>query len=178
MSERYWRGDRAQAADTIAIAANMGTEVFYTVGDFFKKYYQKLTVVNGVDTQTNNHDSGTRTTWSGQLDEGYPCFAALATAVVLEKQNIPLAFLSSGGYDNTEGVCSLSRVGNPNPLSVTGEGIETAGQADLLGMMGCNRGQGYLYSRPLAAEDLTALLRSGGHVTPHPATATSNAPWT
>jgi EAL domain-containing protein (putative c-di-GMP-specific phosphodiesterase class I) len=61
-------------------------------------------------------------------------------------------------------------------LSVTGEGIETADQADLLGMMGCNSGQGYLYSRPLEAEDLTALLRSGAHAAAHPAIAAANAP--
>jgi EAL domain-containing protein (putative c-di-GMP-specific phosphodiesterase class I) len=61
-------------------------------------------------------------------------------------------------------------------LSVTGEGIETADQADLLGMMGCNRGQGYLYSKPLEAKDLMALLLSGAHAAPHPAIAAANAP--
>ena len=61
-------------------------------------------------------------------------------------------------------------------LQVTGEGIETAGQADLLGMMGCSQGQGYLYSKPLEAEDLTALLRAGGHVATALASAASNAP--
>ncbi|HEY4117129.1 MAG TPA: DUF1501 domain-containing protein [Byssovorax sp.] len=90
------------------------SETFYTNQAFFEKYYSRLMILNGVDTETNNHDSGTRTTWSGQLDEGYPSFGALAAAVALEKLNVPLAFLSAGGYDATEGVCSLSRVGDPD----------------------------------------------------------------
>jgi hypothetical protein len=34
---------------------------------FFEKYYRELLVVNGIDTETNGHDSGTRHTWSGRL---------------------------------------------------------------------------------------------------------------
>ncbi len=73
-------------------------------------------ILNGVDTQTNNHDAGVRATWSGDLVEGYPSFAALAAARVLEKRNVPLAFLSYGGYDDAEGVCAVSRVGNPGDV--------------------------------------------------------------
>jgi len=44
-------------------------------------------------------------------------------------------------------------------LQVTAEGIETEGQcAQLLGM-GCNRGQGYLFSRPLVAEAFEAFVK-------------------
>jgi Protein of unknown function (DUF1501) len=89
---------------------NNGMEVFYTCETFFQKFHQRLTVINGVDTETNNHDVGTRTTWSGDQTDGFPCFASLAAAVAMEKLQIPLAFLSNGGYDTTGGTCSLSRV--------------------------------------------------------------------
>ena len=44
-------------------------------------------------------------------------------------------------------------------MKVIGEGIESDGQADRLRALGCNLGQGYLYARPLPADDLEALLR-------------------
>jgi len=112
--------DRLYAASKIEKAGNIPygpvngltgqDEVFYTTHDFFQKWHNRIMVVNGIDTETNNHDTGTRTTWSGQQGEGFPSFAALAAAVALEQMNIPLAFLSNGGYDATGGVCSLSRV--------------------------------------------------------------------
>lgn len=46
-------------------------------------------------------------------------------------------------------------------MSVVAEGIETQGQARQLNLMSCDFGQGYLYSRPLPAEDIVALLRTG-----------------
>jgi diguanylate cyclase (GGDEF)-like protein len=45
-------------------------------------------------------------------------------------------------------------------LSVTAEGIETREQATLLREWSCQTGQGYLFSRPLPAEEFTALFRA------------------
>jgi diguanylate cyclase (GGDEF)-like protein/PAS domain S-box-containing protein len=39
-------------------------------------------------------------------------------------------------------------------LQTVAEGIETIEQAELMARLGCGKGQGYLYSRPLAAQDL------------------------
>jgi EAL domain-containing protein (putative c-di-GMP-specific phosphodiesterase class I) len=44
-------------------------------------------------------------------------------------------------------------------LAVTGEGIETETQRRHLAATGCARGQGYLFSKPVPAEALEALLR-------------------
>jgi len=41
-------------------------------------------------------------------------------------------------------------------LAVIAEGVETAGQRDLLAAMGCTTYQGYYYSRPLALQDFEA----------------------
>jgi EAL domain-containing protein (putative c-di-GMP-specific phosphodiesterase class I) len=43
-------------------------------------------------------------------------------------------------------------------LSVTAEGIETDGQAALLRELGCDRGQGFLFSPPVPADRLVDLL--------------------
>jgi len=44
-------------------------------------------------------------------------------------------------------------------LDVVAEGVETAGQAQWLRQIGCKIAQGYLYSRPVPAEELERLLR-------------------
>jgi diguanylate cyclase (GGDEF)-like protein/PAS domain S-box-containing protein len=46
-------------------------------------------------------------------------------------------------------------------LTVTGEGVETVEQAAYLKRLGCDLAQGYLYSRPLPAAGLEALLAEG-----------------
>jgi EAL domain-containing protein (putative c-di-GMP-specific phosphodiesterase class I) len=43
-------------------------------------------------------------------------------------------------------------------IETTGEGIETADQLAQLRELGSDRGQGYLFSRPLPAADLDRIL--------------------
>jgi uncharacterized protein (DUF1501 family) len=75
---------------------------------FVTKWGSSLTVINGIDTSTNNHDAGSRSMWSGRLAEGYPSLAALVAA---KKGNgSPMAYLSAGGYDATAGIVPLTRV--------------------------------------------------------------------
>jgi EAL domain-containing protein (putative c-di-GMP-specific phosphodiesterase class I) len=45
-------------------------------------------------------------------------------------------------------------------LSVTAEGVETRPQFGFLASGGCDRAQGYLFSRPVPAAELEARLRS------------------
>jgi diguanylate cyclase (GGDEF)-like protein/PAS domain S-box-containing protein len=52
------------------------------------------------------------------------------------------------------------RVARTLGMTTVAEGIETEGQADLMLALECDRGQGYLYSKPLGADDLEAFVRS------------------
>lgn len=92
-----------------------GTEV-YSNKRFFETHQSRLCVINGLDTTTNNHDSGERTTWCGQTSEGYPSFAAIVAGTVNQTMALPMPYLSYGGYDVTEGLVPLTRAGNVGSL--------------------------------------------------------------
>ncbi|MEX1172516.1 MAG: EAL domain-containing protein [Chloroflexota bacterium] len=51
-------------------------------------------------------------------------------------------------------------------IGVVAEGIETPEQAERLRELGCDLGQGYLFARPLPAEQIATFLRSSRRTTP------------
>ena len=53
-------------------------------------------------------------------------------------------------------------------MDVLAEGIETPDQYHLLREMGCRYGQGYLFARPMKADDVTQLLRLPGRILSEP----------
>lgn len=65
----------------------------------------------------------------------------------------------------TQAVISLGRGLN---LTLVAEGIETIDQAETLAADQCDEGQGYYFSRPVAAADFEALLRDGNGRLPRP----------
>ena len=48
-------------------------------------------------------------------------------------------------------------------MNTVAEGIETRAQLDVVRELGCEKGQGYLFSRPLASEDLMRWMLDVGH---------------
>jgi hypothetical protein len=100
------------ATDIATAGAAQGGVIRYAPvggnGVFFEKWWNSLCVINGVDTGTNSHDAGTRTTWCGTLKEGKPSFGALVAAVYGATQ--PMAYISNGGYDYTANAVSITRV--------------------------------------------------------------------
>lgn len=82
--------------------------------NFFAKHGSRLRVINGIDTQTNGHDSGRRFVWSGKLEEGYPSIAALAAVPYAEQ---PMAFISNGGYDYTAALVAPVRTADAGTFS-------------------------------------------------------------
>lgn len=86
---------------------------------FFQAHYDKLLIVNGVDTSTNNHSTGTRYLNSGQLEEGHPSFAAMLTAMV--GPQLPLGYITNGGYDITRGIVPRTRLGSLGVISRVAE---------------------------------------------------------
>jgi len=68
-----------------------------------------------------------------------------------------------GGLESDAGAVSIVRavtaLGHALGMDVTAEGIETAAQLALMEAVSCDRGQGYLFSRPVPAHELDELLR-------------------
>ncbi len=111
---------------------NFGTTLD-TVPSFFDTLGSRFLVVNGIDTQTNNHDTGVKHIWSGKTFEELPSLAALLAAGVSETQRLPVSYISSGGYDVTGGLVPLTRIsGGSNLVRVARPNITnpTAAQMD------------------------------------------------
>lgn len=53
-------------------------------------------------------------------------------------------------------------------MDVVAEGIETPEQYHLLRQMGCRYGQGYLFAKPLPADEMSEMLRLPGRILPNP----------
>jgi diguanylate cyclase (GGDEF)-like protein len=59
---------------------------------------------------------------------------------------------------------AIVALGRSLGLSIVAEGIETDEQLRMLRRLGCGLGQGYLFGRPAAAEDIEGILLSGGPI--------------
>lgn len=76
---------------------------------------------------------------------------------VIKIDRVFVAALGDGDGDRAiaENVVSLGR---SLGLTTVAEGVETDAQADVLARMGCDRGQGYLYGRPVPGEQFALSL--------------------
>ncbi len=100
---------------------------------------------------------------------GYSSLAHLR-ALPFDRIKIDKSFIMSIN-DNSESaaiVNAITRLGDSLNLPITAEGIETAVIEERLRVLGCARGQGYLYGRPINVTNVRCLLaekrllRSGG----------------
>jgi diguanylate cyclase (GGDEF)-like protein len=65
--------------------------------------------------------------------------------------------------ENSEIVRTIVYLAKALDLNVVAEGIESIRQLNQLQMLGCEYGQGYLFSRPLPAAEIEAMLTDGLH---------------
>jgi diguanylate cyclase (GGDEF)-like protein len=78
--------------------------------------------------------------------------------------------VDADGPGPTSGVllAGIAQLGAGLGMQIVAEGVETAQQAAQVRAAGCHLGQGFLWARPMPADDVTALLRRGGDLTPGP----------
>ncbi|MDO6564266.1 EAL domain-containing protein [Amphritea sp. 1_MG-2023] len=82
----------------------------------------------------------------------------------LDRLKIDKSFTQEIGDRNASTAITLTilAIGKRLGMNVIAEGIETPEQAKFLRSNGCDEFQGFMYSHPLPAEQMTQLLRDGG----------------
>ena len=86
----------------------------------------------------------------------------------LNKLKLDQSFVSALARESTNEAISRAIIGLAHSLNlqVIAEGVETFDQLELLRSLQCDEVQGYLFSRPMPAEDMTRLMNeetSGGN---------------
>lgn len=94
---------------------------------------------------------------------GY-CSLAYIAKLPVNALKIDRSFIlgMTGGPEGLAIVSSIIALAHALRLKVVAEGVETEEQARLLHLLGCDEAQGYLFSRPVPAADIAALLTRGG----------------
>ena len=75
--------------------------------EFFERFGPDMLVINGVDSQTNSHETGKLYNWTGSNSEGKPSLSALFSAVHSPEQ--PLAYSVFQGFSRTAGLIGYNR---------------------------------------------------------------------
>ena len=110
-------GTMPVAPTTWRLDAGGGNQLeVFSPARFFAAHAGRFVVFNGLDTATNNHETGARTVLAGRTLEGFPNVAALAAGIAFESSPAPMAYLSYGGYDATGGGVALTRASNVDHL--------------------------------------------------------------
>ena len=99
---------------SIGTAGNLRYAPFGSNKAFFDKYAARMLVINGVDMQTNAHETGENAAWSGRSALGFPSMTALYAASVAP--NLPLAYVSFRGWGNTENIVNQTRINSIGSL--------------------------------------------------------------
>jgi diguanylate cyclase (GGDEF)-like protein/PAS domain S-box-containing protein len=83
-----------------------------------------------------------------------------------ERLKIDRSFINLMDADAKSGaiVKTILMLGENLGIEVVAEGIETVSQLEKLRSLGCTRGQGFLFSRPIDGESAEAMLESGANV--------------
>ena len=84
-------------------------------------------------------------------------------AILLLVWGVYVGWMAHRSPEAERSVRTLLELGSHLGLTVTAEGVETTAQRDFLSANGCTELQGYLFGRPMPAEELrtrfSALLR-------------------
>ena len=86
----------------------------------------------------------------------------------IDRIKIDRSFVTPLGLDaDAEAVvAAIVRLAKALSLSVMAKGVETLAQREILKAIGCAQAQGFLFSPPVPAEDIDALLAQGGRIHP------------
>jgi hypothetical protein len=125
----------AAALTPAGVAGNIRFAPMGNNASFFAKYYTNMLVINGVNSETNSHEDGTRAHATGRLDMGYPTMPELFAFTY--GKGLPMAWLNAGAFNRSAGLVAATPVPDqntfralvaPNTASATNDFMK---QADL-----------------------------------------------
>jgi diguanylate cyclase (GGDEF)-like protein/PAS domain S-box-containing protein len=118
------------------------------------------------DVLARLHDTGVRVSVD-DFGTGYSSLSYLQRLPV-DEIKIDRSFVTSlaPASDNEIIVRSTIDLAHNLGLTVVGEGVEDENVVEMLATHGCDRAQGYFFSRPCAAEDLTPWLTESSYAPP------------
>jgi hypothetical protein len=104
----------AAARTPAGVAGNIRVAPMGNNVAFFQRYFNQMLVINGVNSETNSHEDGTRCHATGRLDMGYPNISELFARQY--GYNLPLGWLagSGGGFRDSVGLLPATAVPDAN----------------------------------------------------------------
>jgi hypothetical protein len=175
----------AAAGTAAGVAGNIRFAPMGNNAAFFGAHFRNMLVINGLHSETNGHDEGTRANATGRLDMGYPNLSELHAFT--NGKSLPMAWLNNGGYNRSAGLMpatpvpdlnSFRSLAQPNASSATQDFMKqadvTRAQAARAERMKALQASGTLLPRSkeavqefIGASDSRAMLQRVAAVTPN-----------
>jgi hypothetical protein len=123
----------AAAMTPAGVAGNIRFAPMGNNAAFFTRYAPQMLVINGVNSETNSHEDGTRAHATGVLAMGYPNLSELFASV--QGKGLPLPWLNAGGFMTSAGLVPATPMPNgntfvqlisPNASSATNDFLKAA----------------------------------------------------
>jgi len=92
----------AAAGTPAGVSGNIRSAPMGNNKAFFDAHFRQTLVINGVHSETNGHDEGTRAHATGRLDMGYPNIAELFAFTY--GKGMPMPWLNNGGFRISAGL--------------------------------------------------------------------------
>jgi hypothetical protein len=102
----------AAARTPAVVAGNIRAAPMGSNAVFFQRYFQNMLVINGVNSETNSHDDGTRAHATGMLAMNYPNLSELFASV--QGKGIPMPWLNAGGMSTSVGLAPATPMPDGN----------------------------------------------------------------
>lgn len=102
----------AAAGTPAVVAGNIRVAPMGNNAAFFGAHFRNMLVINGVHSETNGHDEGTRAHATGRLDMGYPNVSELFASK--NGAGMPMAWINGGGFSTSAGLVAATRVPDAN----------------------------------------------------------------
>ena len=123
---------------------------------FFDAHFRQMLVINGVHSETNGHDEGTRAHATGRLDMGYPNLSELFAFTY--GKGMPMPWLNNGGFRISAGLVPPTAVPDANALRALTQPNAASATNDFMKQADINRVQMARAERMKAMQARTDLL--------------------